>query len=63
MMISDIKLFKYFKHNGRILQLVDHDFLDQWAVGYDNKTGETINMNVYTEVEPVNVNIVEIKNC
>jgi len=63
MKLSEIKLFNYFKHNRKIFQLIDHDYLDQWGVGYDNQTEETINMNIYTDVERVKVNVVEINNC
>lgn len=60
--LSTIKLFTYFKHDGRILQLIDNDYLEQWAVGYDQKTGEVINLNLYINVEPINVDIIEINN-
>ena len=63
MKLSEIKLFNYFKHNRKILQLIDHDYLEPWAVGYENQTDETINMIIYTDVEPVKVNVVEINNC
>ncbi|WP_392552885.1 hypothetical protein RHO14_03215 [Orbus wheelerorum] len=62
MRLSDIKLFHHFKHDGRILQLIDNDYLEQWAVGYDQKTGEVINLNLYINVEPINVDIIEINN-
>lgn len=61
--VSDLDIYKFFKLDGKILQLIDIDYLDELAVGYDNSTGETLNMSQHQYVEPVEVKIVEVTNC
>ena len=57
--IDCLKRYSFFKHKNEILQLVDIDFLDEWADVYNVKTQEikTLELSIY--VKPVNVKIVE----
>lgn len=61
--ISDVKPYQYFKHNQQILQLIEINLLDQFAVSYNHLTGETTNLGQYQLIEPINVKIVEINDC
>ena len=57
--IDCLKRYSFFKYKNEILQLVDIDFLDEWADVYNVKTQEikTLELSIY--VKPVNVKIVE----
>lgn len=57
--IDCLKRYSFFKYKNEILQLVDIDFLDEWADVFNVKTQEikTLELSIY--VKPVNVKIVE----
>lgn len=60
--IDCLKRYSFFKYKNEILQLVDIDFLDEWADVYNVKTQEikTLELSIY--VKPVNVKIVESRS-
>lgn len=60
--IDCLKRYSFFKYKNEILQLVDIDFLDEWADVYNVKTQKinTLELSIY--VKPVNVKIVESRS-
>lgn len=62
--IDKLKRFSFIKYENELLQLVEIDFLDEWALFYNHQTGEYRYIGIFQYVTSVNVfiNILENEN-
>lgn len=58
--LDSLKKYSFLEYENELLQLVDTDYLDEWALLYNNKTQEYRRVGLFQYVIPVKVVISKI---